>query len=477
MEANENSSQRPTNPMRKQRSKFKTFKEAYLPVIIAGIALVLIIVFIIGSISLKVQKNQAEADASIAASIAQAEEDARLAQEAQDLIARADVMAASYDYEGAINTLYSFSGDVTKFDSLTEKLAAYEQAKSQLVAWDDPNQIPNLSLQLLIADPTRAYNHSIYSNSFNRNFITTEEFSKILQLLYDNGYILVSLSDFITTETLDSGETVYRSKTLYLPNGKKPLVLTQTNVNYNIYLVDSDSDTLPDKNGGGFASKMVLDANGKITCEMIDASGQLVSGAFDMVPILDAFIEAHPDFSYQGAKAILALTGYNGVFGYRTNPEAREQFGEDAYNVAVQGATQVANVLRENGYEFACYTYENISYADSSLTQMQADLQDWMDEVAPIIGNTDILVYAQLADITEEETYGGDKYNALHDLGFRYYLGFCDEGALWTSVTDDYVRQGRILITGASLTHNADWFTNMFDSASVLDKNRPEIAP
>ena len=97
-------------------------------------------------------------------------------------------------------------------------------------------------------------------------------------------------------------------------------MLTQTNVNYNLYLVDSDGDLLADKNGGGFASKLVLDQSGKVTCEMVDSNGQTIYGAYDMIPILDEFVERHPDFSYRGAKAILALTGYNGLFGYRTNP-------------------------------------------------------------------------------------------------------------------------------------------------------------
>lgn len=475
MDANENRSPRQTNPRRRQRSKMQVFKEVYLPVIIAAIAFILILIFIIGSISLKVQQRKAEIAASIAASVAQSEEDARLAAEAEDLIAQSEKLAASYDYDGAINLLQSFSGDISKHENISNKITTYEHAKGQLVLWDDPSQITNLSLQLLIADPARAYNHGTYAASFNRNFITTEEFSKILQQLYDNGYILVNMDDFITTETLETGETVYRNKPLYLPNGKKPLMLTQTNVNYNIYLIDSDGDSLPDQNGGGFASKMILDENGKITCEMVDASGQTITGAFDMVPILDAFIEAHPDFSYQGAKALLALTGYNGLFGYRTNAAAREQFGEEAYTAAVDGAKQIAQALYESGYQFACYTYENISYGDHSVTEIQNDLQDWFDEVVPILGNLDILVYAQNSDITAEDVYSGEKYDALHALGFRHFIGFGKDGTSWISITDQYVRQGRILISGATLTLNSNWFTNLFDCASVLDKARPAI--
>ncbi len=42
-------------------------------------------------------------------------------------------------------------------------------------------------------------------------------------------------------------------------------------------------------------------------------------GDYDLVPILDSFIKEHPDFSYHGRKGILAMTGYNGVLGYRTD--------------------------------------------------------------------------------------------------------------------------------------------------------------
>lgn len=38
-----------------------------------------------------------------------------------------------------------------------------------------------------------------------------------------------------------------------------------------------------------------------------------------MVPLLDSFVKKHPDFSYRGRKGILAMTYYNGVFGYRTD--------------------------------------------------------------------------------------------------------------------------------------------------------------
>lgn len=469
-----NENARPVNPRRKKRTKTQVFKETYLPAIIAGVALLLIVIFIIGSIVRSVQKKNFEKDANLAASDAANSEQVRLDNEAKTLLAQAEAMAAGYDYAGAIAALDSFSGDLSKYTSLNDKILEYEKALRSLVAWEDPSQIVNLSFQLLVADPARGFTHETYGNSINRNFVTTVEFSKILQQLYSNGYILVDFDDFVDTVIAPDGTASYNAKTLYLPSGKKPIMLTQTNVNYNYYLIDSDDDKIADGKGAGIASKLLWDGS-NFTCEMVDANGQTVTGAYDLVPILESFIKEHPDFSYRGARATLALTGYNGLFGYRTHPSAANTFGETAYRQAIQDATAVANALRQSGYKLACYTYENIPYGDRSVTQIKNDLNGWINEVVPILGNLDILAYAQLTDISTDEVYSGEKYNTLRDAGFRYYLGFCENGKSWASITNEYVRQGRILVTGSNLTHHADWFAPLFDAASVLDTTRGNV--
>lgn len=474
MEEQINESNRPVNSRRKKRTQMQIFKETYLPAIIAGIAIILIIVFIIGSITRAVQKNKAEKEASIAASSAAEAEGARLEQAAQNLIAQASKLMASYDYDGAIALLNSFEGDISKFPAVNDKILECEAAQKQMVIWSDPGQIPNLSFQLLVADPSRAFKHTTYGHSINRNFITTEEFSKILQQLYDNGYILVDFDDFISTSTGLDGSTVYKIKELKLPNGKKPIMLTQTNVNYNYYLIDGDGDKSPDANGAGIASKLLWNGH-SFSNELVDANGQTVTGDFDLVPILEKFIQKHPDFSYRNARATLALTGYNGLFGYRTHPSAKETFGEAEYNQALRDAQKVVSALRNKGYTLACYTYENIGYGDSSLTQIKGDMNHWTEEVVPVLGHTDILTYAQLSDISSEPVYSGEKYEALRDLGFRYYLGFCEDGTPWATITDNYVRQGRLMVTGSNLAHHSEWFASMFDASSVLDSSRGNV--
>ena len=187
--------------------------------------------------------------------------------------------------------------------------------------------------------------------------------------------------------------------------------------------------------------------------------------------------EETPDFSYRGAKAVLALTGYNGLFGYRTHAAGRALLGEAQYEEDVQTVTQIAEALRESGYDLACYTYENMAYGSMSVTQIQGDLSGWNSEVVPILGNIDILVFAQLSDITSNIVYTGDKYNQLKSSGFNYYFGFCENGKPFTFIADDYVRQSRILVTGSNMQYHPDWFVNMFDSTDIINQTRDGYVP
>jgi hypothetical protein len=215
---------------------------------------------------------------------------------------------------------------------------------------------------------------------------------------------------------------------------------------------------------------LVLDANGNVTCEMVDADGNTVTGAYDLVPILDAFVEEHPDFSYGNAKAVLALTGYNGLFGYRTDPDGRKKFGEEEYAKNVETVQQIAAALKESGYDLGCYTYGNSSYGKYSLSQIQKEMNSWNEEVVPILGQIDIMVFAQNSDIKTSVLYSGSKFKYLKSIGFNYFLGFCNEGDPFTFIADDYVRQGRLLVTGGNIKSNAKWFSTIFYTKDLLVK-------
>ena len=461
--------QAPVRRQRRKRSKFQIFKEAYLPFVIVLLAVILVITFIIGSVSRVNAKKKAEKEA---ASESVALEEAQWQAEAQRLIAGAEELAATLDYQGAIDLLDTFTGDVSKYTELSQKRAEYVQKMAELVVYSDPAAVPNLSFQMLIADPARAFVNEDYGNSYNRNYVTTDEFEKILQQLYDNGYMLVSIYDLV-----DQSEGTFYPGTIRLPVGRKPIVLSQVAANYFTYMTDGDEDGLPDKDGAGFPYCLALDDDGNFVSKMIDADGNEVVGNYDFVTILEKFIAEHPDFSYQGARAVLAVTGYDGIFGYRTNPATRESQGGEYYAQQCAGAQKIVDALKEAGYDLACYSYEHLSYGESAVELINGDLNQWMEQVAPILGDVDILVYPYGDDIYDgmTSTYSGDKYDALYNAGFRIFVGMNNDLAASSQVTDNYFRQTRRWVTGAKMTYASESFADLFNAASVLNNQRGEV--
>ena len=454
----------PTPPprRRKKKSKMRQFKEVYLPAIIAGVAAILILVFIIGSISRAIAKGKEDKQNALDAS--QAAEDAaqQLDADAARITQEAAELAAGYDYEGAIALLDSFAGELSAYPDMLAARSNYNTQLSQLKAWSDPSDVTNLSFHVLIADPSRAFTAATYGNSYNKNFVTTDEFSKILEQLYSNGYVLVDLDDVVTASLAADGTTTYSANTIYLPEGKKPIMITETLVNYLTYMIDSDDDDVADAGGSGFASKLVLE-NGKIKAEMVTSSGETVVGDYDLVPILETFIEAHPDFSYRGARAILGVCGYEGVFGYRTNT------GDSA---EIAGAQEIVQALRDTGYTIACYSYSNTNYGSSSnnATAIKADLEKWHSEVTPVLGDVDVLIYAGGGDLSE---YSGNKYNVIYSFGFRYFIGA--GSSPWAEVKSDYFRQTRLMVTGSQMAYASSTFSDYFSSMSILNSQRGTV--
>lgn len=458
---------RPQNPRRKRKTKLEIIKEAYLPTVFLALTVILVAVFIIGGAA----RNAGPKETLPPADTGTPQPSVDVyAEQAQQLLAQAETLAAEYDYKAAADLIDTFQGDITAYPALTAKKQEYLQLDANMISWADPSQITTLSFHNLIADPARAFTNKAYGTSYNKNFVTVEEFSAILQQLYDKGYILVRLSDFTSCDTLDGGQTQCSAKTLKLPVGKKPLVLVQTNANYYTYMVDGDGDGKADKDGAGFASRMIVDANGNITCEMVDASGSTVTGAYDLVPILEQFIAAHPDFSYKGARAILAPSGYDGIFGYRIDAATKTEKGEAFYNQEVEGAKTLVSALKDKGYEMACYTYGNVEYGTISAAEIQTDLRSWTAEITPVLGQTNILVYAKDSEI---DAYSGTKFNVLQNAGFRYYLGFTT-GTSGGTLGNDYILQKRLCVTGSNMA-NTNIYSSLFDAASILDSSRGNV--
>jgi len=289
----------PNNPRRRRRkSKMQIFKEVYLPPIIACVCLILVLSFAIGSLTNVIEERRLANDEKDKQQAAASEAADLEEQEYMALMDGAKQLAAGYDYRGAVTLIDTFSGDITKYQDMVSLRAEYVNIQTQLTEHRDPSMIPNLSFHILIEDLDRALKDADYGGKYNRNFVSTAEFRQILEHLYANDYVLVDFSSFIEATSFNDTEQ-YITKPIYLPSGKKPVMITETMVNYFAYMVDPDGDGTPDAKGAGFANKLVLQ-NGEIKAAYVDASGNNLVGDYDLVPILESFIQAHPDFSYQG---------------------------------------------------------------------------------------------------------------------------------------------------------------------------------
>ncbi len=455
----------PSNPRRRRRkSKLQIFKEVYLPPIIACVCLILVLSFAIGSLSnaIDARRTANEEKDKLALESSQAAD--LEAQEYQALMDGAKLRASSYDYAGAVTLIDSFSGNIADYPDMQTLRAEYVNTQTQLVEHRDPSLIPNLSFHVLIEDLDRALKDQDLGGKYNRNFVSTAEFRQILEHLYANGYVLVDFDSFIEATSFNDSEQ-YITEPIYLPSGKKPVMITETQANYYSYMIDPDKDGTPDAKGAGFANKLVVH-NGEIKAEYVDASGNSLVGDYDLVPILESFIKEHPDFSYRGARAIVAVTGTEGIFGYRTNTSYIATKGNAWYDQECADAKEVVEALKNKGYTLACYTYSNKPYSGMSAAQIQADMQEWTKNITPVIGQIDTFVFAQESNLS---AYNGSAFDVLYDTGFRYFVS--NGTSPWAAVESTYVRQNRLMVTGRTMQHYSDQFNGLFDCAAILNVN------
>lgn len=404
-------------------------------------------------------------------------------QEVLDLLGKAQNLAYGYDYTAAIELLRSYEGYQTE-QEIVDAIARFEEQDDKLVSQTKQqlNNVPHIFFHSLIVDADRAFDGDGEEDGYNLYMCTTAEFVSIMEQMYRNGYVLVNPHD-IAYEVTDETGTHMVYGDIRLPAGKKPFLLSQDDLNYYSYMIgvgDGKNETpiFADKSGDGFAHKIVIDENGYPVCEYMDADGNIHVGDYDLVPLLEKFIQEHPDFSYKGARAMLGLTGYEGVFGYRTKPSYETAMGTAAYQKEVEQAKQVAQCLRDHGWIIASHSYGHPRYGDLTAGRVDADSTRWENTVQVIVGDTDVILYPHGSDINSwrQYTFANEKYKILYEDGYRYFFNV-DSTIGWTQITDTSFRGGRVNIDGYRMWNSAEKLAVFFDVESVFDPRRPTPVP
>ncbi len=468
---------------RRKRRNALIFKTVLLVILI--IVLALLIWFVTGGHEKKNRNEQEPGGTTTDSSVTTSSSGGTAQVSDRDAkIAEAESMAVQYDYQGAIDLLKTVEGADQDADIIT-LIADYESQISNLVA-TSPDNVTHVFFHSLVVDPDRGFANPDDPGTagFCQWMTTVDEFNAMMDQMYERGFVLVDLHDLVEETTDENGVVHMSPKDILLPEGKTPFVLSLDDLSY-----------YHSYDGRGTASKMILDEEGKPTCEYINAQGETLVGSYDCVPLLDDFLEEHPDFSYKGAKGTIALTGYNGILGYRTDSDYRT--GEDLtadqqawldahpdfdWDQECAEAKKVAEAMIEDGWKFASHTWGHIRVgADCTLEHLQTDTERWLQDVAPLIGGTDTIIFAHGEDLAAwNENYADSpKFQYLKSKGFNIYCNV-DSSKYFVQIEDGFLRMGRRNLDGYRLWEAVyggnDRTSDLYDAASVFDPKRPTDA-
>ena len=379
---------------------------------------------------------------------------------ADEALGYAAFYAQQYNYDKAIEVLQSVSG-YNENSALKSAVDNYTKEKAACVAVD-VNTIPHVFFHSLLNDD-RGLKESVvgYDRAWRNDaaMTTADEYDHLMQQLYDGGYVLVSLDDMcIKTKNDDGTTSVQRNEHLMLPPGKRAFVLSVDDLSYyHTYGIGTQ----------GYATRLVIDDEGRVRCEYTNENGETLIGDYDVVPRLDSFIREHPDFSYHNARGTVALTGYNGVFGYRTNDyykdinnekldrdqvEWLESHPDFDWDEDVRRATEIADTMKAEGWTFASHTYGHWNASTKSVEALKSDNERWMTVNHNIVGDIDKIIFAFGGDIGTVGAYTADneKFQYFKSQGYVIYCNV-DGHAGWTEFGPDYMRTGRVALDGFTM--------------------------
>ena len=219
--------------------------------------------------------------------------------------------------------------------------------------------VEHLFFHPIIAYTELAFDGDAQANGLDDFMVTVDEFNRILDNVYEKGYILVDIGDVWSETTGEDGQPKMVRNTLYLPEGKKPLVFSYDDTNYYPYMLEN-----------GLTYKLILGEDGKVWSWGLDPQGnEVVSRDLDAIPILDKFVEEHPDFSPFGAKACLSVTGYEGLLGYRTQTDSTVEWTaerEASRQAEREAVVPIIEELKRTGWTFGSHTWGHICRARAS---------------------------------------------------------------------------------------------------------------
>ncbi|WP_407426456.1 hypothetical protein [Treponema sp.] len=351
----------------------------------------------------------------------------------------ANELSQGYFYEEALQVLAD-SG----YEAEEKILAVQQEIETQqatLTEYD--GEFYHVFFHSLVVYPELAFDGDYKAEGYDMWMTTVSEFQAMLPQLYERDFILYPMN------------LIQKDQPVMLPAGKKPLIISIDDVNYYDYM-----------EGDGFAERLVVDENGEIVCEVVTPEGKAeLSYNGDVMPILDQFVKEHPDFSFRGAKGVVAVTGYEGAFGYnfiKAEGEEKQKLMDEA--------TKVATALKNTGWLIACHSYTHNDYfKDGTVSNenLHYDTNRFKERIYEVVLQPDIYISPFGYHLHE----GDERLMYLKNMGYDY---FCPVS---TAMRTLYTKEGVVISERFNLDRynmrNQKKFINetFFDVDSVYYKN------
>lgn len=350
-----------------------------------------------------------------------------------------------------VTTAAASADDGTAIGSSTTTTSTTDPPVPEYQVWDGP--VPHLFTHSLIVRPELAFDGDYQEQGYRDHMITTGEFTRILEQMHAGGWALIDvhqLYDVVDGRSVEPAE-------LEVPAGKKPFVLSIDDVSYYSYM-----------DGNGFADRLEVGPDGRIRTVVIEDGTEQSTLDGDVVPIVESFIEDHPDFSIDGARGILALTGYEGALGYDIS---RDQVDDPDYAVRMAAAIEVADALKADGWRFASHSYTHhgdMRDGTMSMRRFSFDTSNWSREIGIVVGPTELFISPFGFHLPADHRY---MRHLVEQGGYKAYFPI-GGGGVTSDFRGDHVVFERLSVDGYTLRERPEALAPYFDAAAVWDPAR-----
>lgn len=374
-------------------------------------------------------------------------------REYKRLLNQADRMIEKGQYQSVTELLRKMAPVFPDREAITDRLNLYEPSYiSKVGRWY--GQIDVLAIRPIAVRPELSFERSESPDYAQKTLLSCAEWKRILQSLYDSDYCLVSPELFV--------QWPKRRAVIEIPSGKKPLMLVFDAWQYSVL-----------NQVCGTINHLSLEDSGELTGVVGEQKGR----DLDALLILEDFLKLHPDFSFNGAKGLIALNTEESLFGYVVNETQEEaiqkawkrvgqlypNLTEEEWSQQSAGAAQVIDQLAKKGWLFACAGNQGLDTGTLSLDDLKEEVSKWSKAISPFLSEAS----PYFAFPNGSHVYNSpEALNYLLESGFHVFLG---EGPNpYYFYGDTYAHVDRTPVNANSLKTPAWNLDRILNSADIL---------